>query len=81
SNHHADVFGGGFYPRSHMKAALVGTNKNHLKKVQAIEMTHDHIDYYGAIDTVETKVGDTAIIAFRTQVFVTNAHLAILKNV
>ncbi|WP_252607312.1 YhfX family PLP-dependent enzyme [Bacillus paralicheniformis] len=81
SNHHAYVFGGGFYPRSHMKAALVGTNKNHLKKVQAIEMTPDHIDYYGALNTVEAKVGDTAIFAFRTQVFVTNAHIAILKNV
>ena len=81
SNHHAYVFGGGFYPRSHMKAALVGTNKNHLKKVQAIEMTPDHIDYYGSLNTVEAKVGDTAIFAFRTQVFVTNAHIAILKNV
>ena len=81
SNHHAYVFGGGFYPRSHMKAALVGTNKNHLKKVQAIEMPPDQIDYYGALNTVEAKVGDTAIFAFRTQVFVTNAHIAILKNV
>ena len=44
-------------------------------------MPPDQIDYYGALNTVEAKVGDTAIFAFRTQVFVTNAHIAILKNV
>ncbi|MDA1477128.1 YhfX family PLP-dependent enzyme [Bacillus changyiensis] len=76
-NHHAYVFGGGFYPRSHMKEALVGTS---LKRVSTIENDPTHIDYYGSINTDEVQVGDPVIYAFRTQVFVTNAHLAIIKN-
>ncbi|ASB87472.1 YhfX family PLP-dependent enzyme [Bacillus sonorensis] len=79
-DHQAYVFGGGFYPRSHMKEALVGTNRRNLKKVSAIDIAPANIDYYGLLDTNEVQVGDTVIYAFRTQVFVTNAHIAILKN-
>lgn len=74
------VYGGGFYPRSHMKNALVGTSIRNAKIVTAIENNPTNIDYYGTLDTNEVNVGDTAVFAFRTQIFVTNAQIAIVSN-
>jgi predicted amino acid racemase len=79
-NNQAYVFGGGFYPRSHMKAALIGSSINHLKKVPIVENDPTNIDYYGTLNTNDVNIGDTAIFAFRTQIFVTHAHIAIVKN-
>lgn len=79
-NKHAYVFGGGFYPRSHMKHAFVGSNPDSLRKIPILENDPSNIDYYGALDTQDAAVGDTAIYAFRTQVFVTKAQIAIVKN-
>lgn len=77
----AYVFGGGFYPRSHMKHALVGSTIDQLKQVPIIENDPTNIDYYGMLNTTEVNVGDTAIFAFRTQIFVTHAHIAIVDHV
>ncbi len=74
------VFGGGFYPRSHMKNALIGSSINELKQVPVQENNPTNIDYYGTICTVDVNVGDTAIFAFRTQIFVTHAQIAIVKD-
>ncbi|WHY85835.1 YhfX family PLP-dependent enzyme [Neobacillus novalis] len=76
----AYVFGGGFYPRSRMEGALVGTNKDDLEKIPIIENDPTNIDYYGTLDTSKVHVGDTVIYAFRTQIFVTNAQVAIVEN-
>ncbi|XXM71378.1 YhfX family PLP-dependent enzyme [Lysinibacillus sphaericus] len=75
----AYVFGGGFYPRSRMENALVGTNDN-LKKVDIIENDPSNIDYYGTLATTDVTIGDTVIYAFRTQIFVTNAQVAVVQN-
>ncbi|GIN87359.1 amino-acid racemase [Heyndrickxia sporothermodurans] len=80
-NSRAYVFGGGFYPRSHMNSALIGSTVNNLKKVSIIENDPTNIDYYGTLNTANVNIGDTAIFAFRTQIFVTNAHIAIVKNI
>ncbi|MDY0404791.1 YhfX family PLP-dependent enzyme [Virgibacillus sp. 179-BFC.A HS] len=80
-NHKAYVFGGGFYPRSRMKGALVGAKNSRLRKVPVIQNDPSNIDYYGTLDTDYVHVGDTVIYAFRTQVFVTNAQIAILKDI
>src|SRR5699024_31343 len=48
-NHHAYVFGGGFYPRSRMKGALVGTDIRNIKRVPVIENDPTNIDYYGTL--------------------------------
>ena len=77
---HSYVFGGGFYPRSRVEHALLGTNINNVKEVEAIENNPSNIDYYGTLNTNKARVGDTVIYAFRTQAFVTNAQLAIVKN-
>ncbi|WP_337018901.1 YhfX family PLP-dependent enzyme [Oceanobacillus massiliensis] len=79
-NNHAYVYGGGFYPRSHMKNALIGSSMDQLKQFPILENDPASIDYYGAICSDEVNVGDTAIFAFRTQIFVTNAQIAIVKN-
>lgn len=76
----AYVFGGGFYPRSHMKNALIGSSINELKQVPVLENNPTNIDYYGTICTTNVNVGDTAIFAFRTQIFVTHAQIAIVKD-
>ncbi len=76
----AYVFGGGFYPRSRMEGALVASDKGDLKRVPVIKNDPTNIDYYGTLDTDEVTVGDTVIYAFRTQIFVTNAHLAVIRN-
>ncbi|WP_102029080.1 YhfX family PLP-dependent enzyme [Salirhabdus sp. Marseille-P4669] len=78
---HAYVFGGGFYPRSRMKGALVGTNIGNVKQVSVIENDPSNIDYYGALATDQVEVGDTVVYAFRTQIFVTNAQIAIVQDV
>lgn len=80
SNKKAYVFGGGFYPRSHMKHALVGSESTKLKQVSVLQNELGHIDYYGALDTDCVHVGDTAIFAFRTQVFVTHAKIAVIEG-
>lgn len=80
-NQNAYVFGGGFYPRSHMKYALVGNDKHNLKKVSVIENDPTNIDYYGTLATDDVKIGDTVIYSFRTQVFVTKAKIAVVKDV
>lgn len=83
-SHHYDdkayVFGGGFYPRSHMKNALVGRDSDAMKLVPVFENDPSNIDYYGKLDTDDVQVGDTVIYAFRTQIFVTNAQVAVVKN-
>jgi predicted amino acid racemase len=76
----AYVFGGGFYPRSRMEGALVATDKNSIKRVPIIENDPTNIDYYGTLDTTDVSIGDTVIYAFRTQIFVTNAHLAVVGS-
>lgn len=76
----AYVFGGGFYPRSRIEGAIVGSNKYNLRKVPIIENDPTNIDYYGTLNTDKVQVGDTVIYAFRTQIFVTNSQVAIVEN-
>src|SRR5699024_6108674 len=79
-NKHAYVFGGGFYPRSHIKGSLVDSSKNNLRHTAIIENDPTNIDYYGTLDTDNVNVGETVIYAFRTHIFVKNTQVAIVKN-
>jgi predicted amino acid racemase len=80
----AYIFGGGFYPRSGMQSALVGSNVEHLQEpaVKCSQPPADKIDYYGRLDDIpdRVQVGDTAIAAFRTQIFVTRSYVAVVKG-
>jgi predicted amino acid racemase len=76
------VYGGGFYPRSNVDFTFVGRKWNQLKRVEVPPFPADHIDYYKSIGhSKEVKVGDTALFAFRTQIFVTKANVVIVENI
>ncbi|EOO05586.1 alanine racemase [Bacillus cereus] len=78
------VIGGGFYAQSHAKEALVGSNFPDLmeNRVPLITPSPGYIDYYGILDRVKgIQVGDTAVFSFRTQAFVTRAHIALVQGV
>ncbi|TSB48552.1 alanine racemase [Alkalicoccobacillus porphyridii] len=80
----AYTIAGGFYNRSNMEYALFGQNgsqlTNQLTQVGCNSPTN--IDYYGSLKKqAQMKVGDTAIYAFRTQIFVTRAHIAYVRGV
>ena len=80
------VIGGGYYGRSNLTGCLVGNNEADILKqtVAAYEVSPEAIDYYGRIgkpDGFSIDIGDTAIFAFRTQLFVTRAHIALVKGI
>ncbi|WP_210366133.1 YhfX family PLP-dependent enzyme [Bacillus sp. REN3] len=83
---HHYVIGGGYYGRSNITGCLVADNEEAIleQKVQAFECAPEAIDYYGKIGKPEdftVKTGDTAIFAFRTQLFVTRAHIALVRGI
>jgi predicted amino acid racemase len=83
-DNYAYTIAGGFYPRSNMENALYGSNKTEIleqhTKVDCV--SPENIDYYGCLKREKNmKVADTVIYAFRTQVFVTRAHVAFVRNV
>ncbi|MEH6988706.1 YhfX family PLP-dependent enzyme [Cytobacillus firmus] len=83
---HYYVIGGGYYGRSHLTGCLVGSDEKDIlnQYVKAIEPAPEAIDYYGAIekpDGFQVSEGDTAVFSFRTQVFVTRAHIALVKGI
>lgn len=81
---HAYTIAGGFYARSHMQHALYGSSEREITTQRAKVSPYpvENIDYYGALEReVPMKVGDTVIYAFRTQIFVTRAHVAYVRGV
>jgi predicted amino acid racemase len=85
-NDHYYVIGGGYYGRSHLTGCQVGNAESEIldQYVPAAEPAPEAIDYYGAIEKPKDfpiTEGDTAIFAFRTQVFVTRAHIALVKGI
>lgn len=80
------VIAGGYYGRSNMENCLVGHDEQTIlnRQVHAYQNNPDAIDYYGLIDSSEDfpiDIGDTAIFAFRTQIFVTRAHVALVEGI
>lgn len=73
-------YGGGHYRRSHMEKALVGKNMNKMQvhEVQTPEI--ESIDYYFGLKG-NAEIGDTAIFAYRTQIFVTRSNVAVVKGI
>jgi predicted amino acid racemase len=76
------LFGGGFYPRAHIKEALLHRTGLRLP-VQG--MPAENIDYYRLLDAPSpgapaVRAGDTALLAFRTQMFVTRSSVAVVSG-
>lgn len=78
------VFGGGFYSRGHARRMTVQTD--HGPRAATLRKTSSaSIDYYRRFDWDEdgprAGIGDTAVMAFRTQIFVTRSQVAVVSGV
>ncbi|RCG25515.1 YhfX family PLP-dependent enzyme [Streptomyces diacarni] len=75
------VFGGGFYARSHISSALLPRAELRLAVQDA---PAENIDYYRLLAAPEAgadvRAGDTALLAFRTQIFVTRSTVAVVAG-
>lgn len=79
------IFGGGFYARAKVRSALViPPDGGDGTLVGVEEASPTNIDYYRTLAVPDTpsvvNVGDTAILAFRTQVFVTRSKVAVVAG-
>ncbi|MDN5342650.1 YhfX family PLP-dependent enzyme [Oceanotoga sp. DSM 15011] len=74
------MYGGGHYRRSHMENVLVGKNIENSKIEKTIMPDAESIDYYIEIDQ-NNAIGDTTILNFRTQIFVTRSKVAVVKGI
>ncbi len=76
----AYCFGGGHYRRSHVKNVLVGTTLKNSRELTVIPPLDESIDYHFGISE-ECAVGDTAVMAFRFQIFVTRSDVVLVKGI
>lgn len=76
---HAYVYGGGLYRRGHLEHVLIDEGADSWEStINSFEP--ENIDYY--LEVADTQpVGATAIMAFRTQIFVTRSEVALIKGV
>ena len=72
-------YGGGHYRRSHMENAIVGKSLEDSKWVKVVPPTDESIDYHLQLKE-NLNVGDTVVMAFRTQIFVTRSNVAIIQG-
>ncbi|WP_313180297.1 alanine racemase [Lacrimispora sp.] len=75
----AYCYGGGYYRRSHVKSALVGTSYDNYTEMGVIPPSNESIDYHFGL-TKEGTVGDTVVMAFRYQIFVTRSDVVLLEG-
>ncbi|MFE7403260.1 YhfX family PLP-dependent enzyme, partial [Streptomyces sp. NPDC057557] len=75
------IRGGGFYARSHIRSALLPRTGARLGVQDA---PAENIDYYRLLDAPsdgqDIRLGDTALLAFRTQIFVTRSTVAVVSG-
>ncbi|MFE3253510.1 YhfX family PLP-dependent enzyme [Streptomyces sp. NPDC059209] len=75
------IHGGGFYPRAHIGDALLPRTGLRLPVQDA---PPENIDYYRLLQlpthAADVQVGDTAVLAFRTQIFVTRSTVAVVAG-
>lgn len=75
----AYCYGGGYYRRSHVTSALVGTSFDSYTKMGVIPPSNESIDYHFGL-TNEGTVGDTVVMAFRYQIFVTRSDVVLIEG-
>lgn len=76
----AYCYGGGFYRRSHVENALVGRDASNLRSMKVVPPSMEAIDYHFGLDQ-GCEVGETVIMAFRFQVFVTRSDMVLIEGV
>ena len=75
----AYCYGGGYYRRSHVKSALVGKRFDNFTEMGVIPPSNESIDYHFGL-TKEGTVGDTVVMAFRYQIFVTRSDVVLVEG-
>ena len=73
-------YGGGHYRRSHMENVLVGKNAEDAKMLKVCAPSEESIDYHYEIEC-PCEVSDTAVMAYRTQIFTTRSHVAVVEGI
>lgn len=76
----AYCYGGGHYRRSHMENVLVGKDLDSAKWLKVVAPSEESIDYHYEISE-PCEVGDCALMAYRTQVFTTRSHVAVVAGI
>lgn len=76
----AYCYGGGFYRRSHVENALCGINRESARRLKVIPPDLDSIDYHLELSE-EGVVGETVLMAFRFQIFVTRSNVVLVKGI
>lgn len=75
------IHGGGFYPRARIHDALLPRTGLRLPVQDA---PAENIDYYRLLQRPthagDVEIGDTAVLAFRTQIFVTRSTVAVVAG-
>jgi predicted amino acid racemase len=80
------IYGGGFYARARVRSALLDPLAEGGGTRFGVEAAlAENIDYYRTLSAAEApentaRVGATAILAFRTQVFVTRSRVAVVSG-
>ncbi|PZF82691.1 alanine racemase [Jiangella anatolica] len=78
------VFGGGFYSRGRARDLVVATAGG-VRRATLRDTPAGSIDYYRRFDWLGdgggARVGDTAVMAFRTQIFVTRSRVAVVSGI
>lgn len=72
-------YGGGHYRRSHLSHVLVGRERWEAEFLDVIPPADDSIDYHFGISK-ECRIGDTALMAFRFQIFVTRSDVVLVTG-
>ncbi len=73
-------YGGGHYRRSHMENVLVGKTREDAVMLKVEAPSEESIDYHYEIER-PCEVSDTAVMAYRTQVFTTRSHVAVVEGI
>lgn len=76
----AYCYGGGHYRRSHMENVLVGNDLDNARILKIKAPTDESIDYHFEIEE-PCEVSQCAIMAFRTQIFTTRSHVAVVEGI
>ncbi|WP_147917031.1 alanine racemase [Ruania zhangjianzhongii] len=77
------VFGGGFYARGHARQVLLGRGPQ-LREATLVDTPAENIDYYRRLRLgggSEPELGEVALMAFRTQIFVTRSQVAVVAGI
>lgn len=79
------VLGGGFYARAHAEHAVIDP-RGAAVRARLIGTPPENIDYYRRLDLEagdreRVRLGDTVVMAFRTQIFATRSRVAVVSGI